>query len=367
MRIYLTSLLMIWGMLLPGQQIDTSLMKDIPVRCIGPAGMSGRVTTIDVVRERPENIFIGTASGGVWSSKNGGVSWQPIFDDQPTLAIGALSIQQSNPDVIWVGTGEGNPRNSHNSGKGIFKSIDGGRTWSCMGLEETKTIHRIIIHPDNPDVVYVGALGSAWGDSKWRGVFKTKDGGETWTKVLYVNDSTGVADMVMDPSNPEKILVAMWEHRRQPWTFTSGGKGSGLYLTYDGGSNWKKLSHKEGLPKGDLGRMGLAFAASEPEIVYALIEAKENGMYRSEDGGHTWKQVASKNIGNRPFYYADIYVDPKNENRIFNLWSYVSLVKMVERPSGRSWTTRTVCIQTIMRCTSILIIQSSLSMAMMGD
>ncbi len=306
------------------QKIEVEELKAMKIRNIGPAGMSGRVTSIDVVESNTDIIYAGTASGGVWRSTSGGIDWKPIFDKQPLTSVGALAIQQSNPDVIWVGTGEGNPRNSFNSGEGIFKSINGGRTWTRMGLEKTRSIHRIIIDKTNPDVVYVAAVGSAWGANKERGVFKTTNGGETWEKVLYVNDQTGCADLIIDPTNPNKLVAAMWEHWRKPWFFNSGGKGSGLYVTYDGGKNWEKRTSKDGLPKGDLGRIGLAVAPSKPNIIYALVEAKINGLYKSTDGGVKWKLVSEKNIGNRPFYYADIFVDPNNENRIFNLYSLVS-------------------------------------------
>ncbi len=308
-----------------GQTVDVKLLENLKMRSIGPAGMSGRVTAIDVNLRNPEHIYIGTASGGVWTSTSGGIDWEPIFDKERLQSIGALAINQQNPSEIWVGTGEGNPRNSMNSGSGIYKSLDGGRTWMLMGLEKTKIIHRIIIHPHNSDIVYIGAMGSAWGNNEERGVYKTADGGKTWNKILYVNDKTGPGDMVMDPSNPNKLLVGMWEYGRTPWDFVSGGPGSGLYLTYDGGENWKKITAKEGIPKGDLGRMGLAFAPSRPNIVYALIEARKNGLYKSTDGGEKWTLVASKGIGNRPFYYADIFVDPQNENRIYNLYSMVDL------------------------------------------
>jgi photosystem II stability/assembly factor-like uncharacterized protein len=325
MRLYtLTFLALLCVSVLGAQEIDLTQMEALYPRNIGPAGMSGRVTTIDVINEQPNVIYIGTASGGVWRSRSGGISWEPIFDDAPLQSVGALTLNQDNPDQIWVGTGEGNPRNSHNSGEGIYKSLDGGKNWECMGLEETRTIHRIIIHRDNPDVVYAAALGSAWGPNPERGVFRTKDGGETWEKILYVNDSTGCADLVVDPSNPNKLIAAMWEFGRKPWFFNSGGEGSGIYVSYDGGDSWEKRTHEDGLPKGDLGRIGLAIAPSKPNIVYALVEAEKNGLYRSTDGGFTWQLRADKNIGNRPFYYADIFVDPQNENRIFNLWSYLS-------------------------------------------
>ena len=250
-----------------GQELDFEKFEGINIRSIGPAGMSGRVTSIDVNLSDPDEIFIGTASGGVWKSMSGGIAWEPIFDRERLQSIGALVINQNNPDEIWVGTGEGNPRNSMNSGAGIYKSIDGGKTWKCMGLEKTQIIHRIILHRDDPNVVYVATMGSAWGDNPERGVYKTSDGGQTWDQILYVNERTGAADMVVDPSNPNKLLVNMWEHRRTPWDFTSGGEGSGLYTTYDGGANWKRLTDKEGLPKGELGRMGLAFATNKPPLL----------------------------------------------------------------------------------------------------
>jgi len=306
------------------QTIDSAFLEKLNFRNIGPAGMSGRVTAIDVDPTREHRIFVGAASGGVWKSEDGGLAWVPIFDVDNTQSIGALKINPDNPDEIWVGTGEGNPRNSHNSGAGVYKSIDGGKTWKCMGLENTRVIQRIIIDPKEPKTVYVGALGPAWGEGEDRGVYKTTDGGITWIKVLYVNDRTGVADMVIDPLNHNKLIVAMWEYGRTPWDFTSGGKGSGLHITYDGGDSWKKLTDKDGLPKGELGRIGIAISHSQPNIVYAIVEAKENGLYKSTNGGLNWSLVTSKNIGGRPFYYSEIYVDPSNENRIWNLWTYVS-------------------------------------------
>ena len=317
------------------QELSEALLKDIKPRNIGPGGMSGRVTAIDVVTSNPDIMYVGTASGGLWKTTGGGVTWKPVFEDQPTASIGAVAIQQSNPSVIWVGTGEGNPRNSLNGGYGVYKSLDGGHSWQSMGLEKTRHIHRIIIDPTNPNIVYVGAIGSPWGEHPERGVFKTTDGGKTWTKILFVNNKTGVADMVMDPTNPNKLIVAMWEHKRDPWFFKSGGEGSGLYITHNGGETWEKRTHQDGLPKGELGRIGLAIAHNKPNIIYALVEAKKNALYKSEDGGFTFKKINDKNdIGNRPFYYSDIFVDPENENRVYSVFTYVN----VSEDGGKNFT-----------------------------
>lgn len=317
------------------QEFSMDLVKNMNPRNIGPGGMSGRVTSIDVVLSNPDIIYAGTASGGLWKSTSGGIKWTPIFDNQITASVGAVAVQQSNPDVIWVGTGEGNPRNSLNGGYGIYKSLDGGKTWSSMGLENTRHIHRVLIDPINPNIVYVGAIGSPWGEHPERGVFKTTDGGKTWQKILFTNNKTGVADLVMDPNNHNKLIAALWEHKREPWFFNSGGEGSGIHITYDGGENWKKISPQDGLPEGDLGRIGLAIASNKPQIVYALVEAKKNGLYKSIDGGHKWEKVSENmdEIGNRPFYYADLYVDPKNENRIYSIFTYVN----VSEDGGKSF------------------------------
>lgn len=308
------------------QEFKMDLVQDLKPRNIGPGGMSGRVTAIDAVNTNPDIMYVGTASGGIWKSISGGIKWEPIFDKELTASIGALAIQQSNPSVIWAGTGEGNPRNSLNGGFGVYKSLDGGKSWKSMGLEKTRHIHRIKIDPTDPNTVYVGAIGSPWGEHAERGVFKTTNGGETWEKILFVNNKTGVADMVMDPTNPNKLFVAMWEHKRDPWFFKSGGSGSGMYMTHDGGKNWKKLTDEDGLPKGDLGRIGIAIAPGKPNVVYAMVEAKKNALYKSEDGGFKWKMINNKaDIGNRPFYYSEIYVDPQNENRVYSVFTFVNV------------------------------------------
>ena len=321
-------LLLVLSVSVTAQQLDMELLKGIEPRNIGPAGMSGRITAIDVVEANTDIIYVGAASGGIWKSESGGVTWEPIFTEYGTAGIGSIDIYQKSPDVIWVGTGEGNPRNSANAGAGVYRSLDGGRSFEFMGLENTRNIHRIIVHPDDPNTVFVGAQGNAWADSEDRGVFKTTDGGKTWSKILYNNARTGIGDMVMDPNNPNKIFAAMWEYRRWPWFFESGGEGSGLYLTNDGGDTWNEITSDDGLPEGTLGKMGIAIAPSNTSIVYALVESDKNAIYRSDDGGYTWemRQTVEEDpeVGNRPFYYSEIYVDPFNENTVYSIYTYIS-------------------------------------------
>ncbi len=293
-------------------------------RSIGPAGMSGRITAIDVVLDNPKVWYIGTASGGLWKTVNDGTTFNPIFDDQPVQSIGAVSVFQPNPNIIWAGTGEGNPRNSQTSGGGIFKSLDGGRTWQHMGLELTRNIHRVLTHPTNPDIAWLGALGNPYTAGEHRGVYKTTDGGLTWRKVLGASNQTGVAELRVDPSNPDKLFAALWQIQRTPWDMTSGGEGSGLFVSHDGGEHWMDLSEKGGLPEKPYGRIGIAIAPSRPDMVYTMIESKKNALYKSVDGGATWTVINQKTIGSRPFYFSEMYVDPKNENRIYNLYSRLS-------------------------------------------
>ncbi|MBL7472259.1 WD40/YVTN/BNR-like repeat-containing protein [Robertkochia sediminum] len=332
--IFMSGIMLLLSLLGFAQEFSMDLAQDLKPRNIGPGGMSGRVTAIDVVTDNPDIMYVGTASGGLWKSTSGGIKWEPIFEKEVTASIGAVAIQQSNPSVIWVGTGEGNPRNSLNGGYGIYKSLDAGKTWQPMGLENTRHIHRVIIDPTDPNTVYVAAIGSPWGEHPERGIYKTTDGGKSWEKILFVNNRTGAADLIIDPSNPNKLLAAMWEHKRDPWFFKSGGEGSGLYMTHDGGKNWKELTDKDGLPKGELGRIGLAIAKNKPEVIYALVESKKNALYKSTDGGFKWSKVNDKpEIGNRPFYYSDLAVDPENENRVFSIFTYVN----VSQDGGKSF------------------------------
>jgi photosystem II stability/assembly factor-like uncharacterized protein len=310
-----------------GQKISIAGLSSWKPRMIGPAGMSGRITSVDALPDDPNFILLGSASGGIWKTGNGGARWTPLFDEQPIQNIGSVAIQYSNPAVLWAGTGEGNPRNSINIGEGIYKSLNGGKDWLKMGLEKTRNIHRILINPVEPNTVYAGAIGNPYGVHSERGVFKTTDGGETWKKILYTNDTSGVADMIMDPSNPEKLLVGMWQHKRTPWSFTSGGPGSGLFMTLDGGKNWKKLGVKEGLPDGNYGRIGLAASKSNPKRIYALIESQKNGLYRTDDGGYTWELINDNKqwVTNRPFYFQEIACDPQNDNRLWLIYQMIAV------------------------------------------
>ncbi|HSM61670.1 MAG TPA: hypothetical protein VK849_12765, partial [Longimicrobiales bacterium] len=308
------------------QGIDPARLSALRPRNIGPAGMSGRIAAVEALASDPSVIWVGAASGGVWKSTNAGTTFEPVFDGERVSSIGAIAIDPSAPDVVWVGTGEGNPRNSAGVGAGLYKTADGGRTWRLMGLERSERIHRIVVHPLDSDVVWVGVMGPAWSDGEERGVYKTTDGGETWRRVLWVSPRTGVGDLVIDPTNPMKLFAGMWEFRREPWFFTSGGPGSGLYVSRDGGETWSRYEEADGMPEGELGRIGLAVAPSDPRVVYALVEAKRSVLLRSDDGGSSWATVNDeRGVASRPFYYADVFVDPENENRVYSLGSRIRL------------------------------------------
>ena len=311
-------------------QTDITRLAGLKARSIGPSGMSGRISAIDAVNADPNIIYVGAATGGLWKSTSGGVTWTPLTDSLPASSVGAVAIYQAAPELVWIGTGERNRRNSAGVGTGVYKSLNGGRSWQHVGLESTGAIDAVVLHPSNPELAYVGALGNTWKEGPERGVYKTTDGGKSWEKVLYVNETTGAGDLVMDPANPNHLIAAMWDHRRWPWFFRSGGLGSGLHVTYDGGESWKQLSAEEGLPEGELGRMGLDFARGNPKVVYAVVEAKRSVLLRSDDCGDTWKVVNDKGgyrspIAWRPFYYAQVRVDPTNEDRVYNLHGTIHL------------------------------------------
>ena len=302
--------------------VDPSLLAGARWRSIGPANTGGRVDDFAVARVpgAPDAIYVATASGGVFKSTNQGTTWAPVFDRvDAMMSIGDVTVAPSNASTVWVGTGEANNRQSSSWGDGVYKSTDGGRVWKAMGLKETRHIGRIVIHPANANVVYVAAVGHLWGSNPERGVFKTIDGGQHWNKVLFVDEHTGATDIVMDPQDPETLYAATYQRQRKTWGFNGGGAGSGIYRTRDGGTTWTKLVN--GLPKGDKGRIGLDLFYGDPRVVYAVVEAagRESGVYRSMDRGDTWEQTSTLNP--RPMYYSQIRLDPKDRNRVYLLGS----------------------------------------------
>lgn len=322
----LSLLLLLLVYSITSQAQDDPLLKGLHWRNIGPANQGGRIVDIEALESDFTKVWIATGSGGVWHSDNAGTTWTPIFDDYETASIGDIAVYQKNPNHIWVGTGESNNRNSVSWGNGIYKSTDGGASFQNMGLKETHQISRVIIHPDNPDVVYAAALGHLWGYSGTRGLFKTSDGGKTWTRLtkgLPDDGKTGAIDLVMDPQQPNTLYVAMYHRLRQPWHFHSGGPNGGIYKSTNGGKSWTKLSN--GLPGGETGRIGLAIYRKNPKILMALVEAEQtndlnkpgSGIYRTEDGGKSWTYVNTYN--NRPFYYSQIRINPSDDQRVYAL------------------------------------------------
>jgi photosystem II stability/assembly factor-like uncharacterized protein len=297
-----------------------ALFGALRARQIGPAVMSGRISDIEGVNRNPKMLYVAAANGGVWKSQNGGTSFEPIFDKY-TQSIGKIAVDQLRPDTIWVGTGEPWVRNSVSVGTGVYKTTDGGKSWQFKGLPDSERISDIVIDPQNPNTVYVGVLGHLWNGNAERGVFKTTDGGDTWTKVLFVDDNTGCADMAIDPRNPQVIYATMWEFRRMPYFFNSGGKGSAVYKTIDGGKTWNKA--QTGIPNVMLGRMAVEIAPSKPDVVYLTVEAKDKdhrGLYKSTDAGANWKKINDDfNMTVRPFYFARLVVDPKNDSVVYKM------------------------------------------------
>jgi photosystem II stability/assembly factor-like uncharacterized protein len=304
------------------------ILNALKMRAIGPAIMGGRTVDFAVLESNTAVIYAAVGPSGVYKSENNGVTWEPVFHRENTVAAGAVAVSQSHPDIVWVGTGEGTSRNSVGIGDGVYKSEDGGKTWKNMGLEKTQHIAQILIHPTDPDIVYIGALGHLWGPNEERGVFKTTDGGKNWEKVLYVNPTTGISDMAMDPSNPHILYAGAWDHLRKPYHFRSGGPGSALYKTTDAGETWQKIHN--GLPAGEYGRWGIDVCRIKPDVVYVLVESKNSGVFRSDDKGETWKRMSDwqtyDRVNFRPFYYSKITVDPNNDLvvYVYSGRSYVS-------------------------------------------
>lgn len=327
-------------------RVDSETISGLGARNIGSAAMSGRISALDVVQEGQRlTVYVGSASGGVWKSVNAGATFKPVFDKQSMQSIGAVTIDPKNPRTIWVGTGESWTRNSVSIGDGVYKSTDGGENWAHMGLKESERISKILVDPTATDTVYVCVPGKLWSDSEERGLYKTTDGGKTWAKVLKgANASTGCSMISMDRQSPKAIYAGMWDFRRQGWTFRSGGdgpnapSGSGLFKSTDGGATWTELTDAsaQGLPSKPWGRVAVTVAPSKPSVVYAFIEAEppKNALYRSDDAGRTWTALdRSQNMIWRPFYFAHLIVDPKNENKIYK----PNLALIVSNDGGKSF------------------------------
>src|SRR6266446_4464161 len=317
--------------------LSAALFKNLKARSIGPSVMGGRVSDIAIDPRNPFVFYVSLGHGGVFKTNDNGVTFQPIFDKQPMLSIGALAVATSDSDVVWVGTGEANDRNSSDWGDGVYRSTDGGETWQSVGLKESRTIARIVVDPKKPDVAYVAAMGNLWADGGERGLFKTTDAGKTWKLVLKAaaphDARTGCGDVVIDPTNPQIVYAVLYARQRTPWSFTSGPSVTGgedvggIFKSTDGGESWKKLGG--GLP-GQTGRIGLAVSASDPKLIMAVVQSyeggigalddlrsKSGGVFRSEDGGERWKRTSALNP--RPFYFSQIRIDPANDQRVYLL------------------------------------------------
>lgn len=306
------------GASLRAQQYDESLFKGMKWRSIGPF-RGGRVLAVTGIPGDPRTFYFGAVAGGVWKTIDGGVSWEPMTDKNPISSIGAIAVAESDPNVIYVGTGESCIRGNITHGDGVYKSLDAGKTWTNAGLRDTLHIAKVIVHPRNPDIVLVAALGHAYGPNQERGVFRSTDGGKTWEKVLYKDDKTGAIDITFDPTNPHILYAALWEAYRTPYSLSSGGPGSGLYKSLDGGASWKRLEGN-GLPAGILGRIGVAVSGADPNRVYAQIEAEEGGLYRSDDGGEKWTKINDDHrFRQRAWYFTHIFADPKNVDTVYEL------------------------------------------------
>src|ERR1700688_231356 len=322
-----------------GYKFDAATVSGLPARNIGSATMSGRVAAVDAVEEDGRiTVFVGAASGGVWKSVNGGTTYKSVFDREDVQSIGAVTIDPSNSKTVWVGTGEAWVRNSVSVCEWVYKSIDGGENWTNVGLKDSEHIAKILVDPKDGNNVLVCATGHLWDDSDERGVYKTTDGGKTWNKVLAgANGSSGCALLAMSPQEPKTIYAAMWDFRRQGWTFRSGGPGSGLFKSTDGGVPWSEINdgNAKGLPPKPWGRVAVAVAPSKPQIVYANIEAeKGRGLYRSDDGGANWTKLdASNYMVWRPFYFGHLIVDPKDENKIFK----PDLILLLSNDGGKTF------------------------------
>jgi photosystem II stability/assembly factor-like uncharacterized protein len=301
------------------------LLSGMKYRCIGPY-RGGRVTAVTGVRGEPYTFYFGSTGGGVWKSTDAGSNWENVSDkDFKSGSVGAIAVSESDHNVVAAGMGESPIRGNLSGGDGVYRSTDGGSSWTNIGLKDAGQISRVRIHPNRPDLIYVAVQGHAWGPNSTRGVYRTEDAGKTWKRVLFVNDSTGACDLSMDPNNPRILYAAMWQAVRRPWEFVSGGPGSGLWRSVDGGDTWKKLT--EGLPEGLMGRIGVAASGAKSGLVWAIVESPKGGLYRSDDHGDKWTWVNDDHfIRERPWYYTWVTPDPKNADRLWlpNLRLYFS-------------------------------------------
>ncbi|MEO6949741.1 MAG: hypothetical protein ABI123_08945, partial [Ginsengibacter sp.] len=304
-------------------QVTSATFGTMKARWLGPGTNSGRITAIDGNNTDGKTLYVGAAGGGVWKTTNAGASFNPVFDKY-CQSIGAIAIDQKNPSTVFVGTGESNMRNTVSVGNGLYMTTDGGDNWKKIGLENTEHIAKIVIDPKNSNNIYVAAPGPLWSDSENRGLYKSADGGKTWDKILYISDKAGCADVSVDPENPEIVYASTWEFRRYPYAFNSGGPGSGMWKSTDGGKTWKEL--KNGLPAKPFGRIAFTLAPSSPKNMLAIVESASTGLYISSDGGESWKkQSATAHVEARPFYFSVITIDPKDPKRVYRpsyLFSY---------------------------------------------
>ncbi len=301
----------------PGASYDTLAFSALKWREIGPF-IGGRSVAVAGSDARPREYYLGTTGGGVQKTTDGGITWKAITDKYFGGTIGSIAVSKSNPDIVYVGTGESPIRGNVSNGDGVFKSTDAGKTWTYVGLKETQQISRVRIDPKNPDIVYVGALGHVWGPNSERGVYKTVDGGKTWKKILFRNDSTGVTDLEIDPFDSQTLYAAFWEAYRQPWKLVSGGAGSGIFKSTDGGDHWTEITRNKGLPDGVIGNIGITASPVKQGRLWAIIEADSGGVFRSDDAGATWTRLnTERTLRQRAWYYTRIFADPKNADEVY--------------------------------------------------
>src|SRR5216683_2604399 len=316
------------------QQYDTNLYSGLHWRMVGPF-RAGRVNAVSGVAGQPDTFYFGSVGGGVWKSMNSGRTWTPVFDANKVASIGAIGVASSNPEVVYVGTGEADMRDSIQFGDGIYKSIDAGKTWKHIGLKSTRHIGRIIVDPKNPNIVFVAALGHAYGASPDRGVYRSRDGGASWQRVLFKNEDVGAIDLAFDPTDSRIVYATLWNVRRPPWFIytPANGPGAGIFKSVDGGTTWKEIS--EGIPTENRGHIGIAVAPTNRNRVYAIVDAKEGGLFASNDAGATWTKVSSDNrVWGRGWYFCKVTVDPKDADIVYVM--NTSVYRSTD--AGKTWT-----------------------------